>query len=377
MSNPEPARPRILILTVPHGASHQRASNALRTALLEMRPGITVEVVNALDHCAGWFRAYYNSYEIPLRYWPSLWGWIERIQDKRGATSPDWLNRRGAQTLFRFIQGFAPDVVIATEVGICELAAMFKREGGPQFRLVGVELMDFHPAWVQPEIDLFLATHEDLAAELVAAGAPRNKVVTCGQPIDPAFLSLPDRESVRKRLGIELDVPLILVLFGGAGIAEPRRILKEIRKLKQLFQVVFITGRNWRLQAVIKKYGRGLPHCCALGWVNNMHEWMVAADLLISKPGGSTLSEAFACGLPMLAFEPHPGNEERICEWIEKWGVGHWVKRPQELAPALERFMENAGDLARLRQRALALARPRAAYEAAEEILKLFDGGGS
>lgn len=377
MSSPEPARPRILILTVPHGASHQRASNALRIALLEERPGITVEVVNALDHCARWFRAYYNSYEIPLKYWPSLWGWIESMQDKRGATSPDWLNRRGAQPLFRFIQEFAPDVVIATEVGICELAAMFKREGGAQFRLVGVELMDFHPAWVQPEIDLFLATHEDLAAELVAAGAPRNKVVTCGQPIDPAFLSLPDRESVRKRLGIELDVPLILVLFGGAGIAKPRRILKEIRKLKGLFQVVFVTGRNTRLQTVIKRYGRGLPHCCALGWVNNMHEWMAAADLLISKPGGSTLSEAFACGLPMLAFDPHPGNEERICEWIEKWGVGHWVKHPQELAPALERFMGNADDLTRLRQRALALARPRAAYDAAGEILKLYGGAGS
>ena len=377
MTSANPGSPRILILTVPHGASHQRAANALRTALLEIQPGVQVEVVNALDHCARWFRAYYNAYEIPLKYWPSLWGWIERFQDKQGATSPDWLNRRGAQPLFRFIQRFAPDVVIATEVGICELAAMFKREANAPFGLVGVELMDFHPAWVQPEIDLFLATHEDLAAELVAAGAPRNKVVTCGQPIDPAFLSLPDRESARQRLGIELDVPLLLVLFGGAGIAKPRRILKEIKKLKQLFQVVFICGRNQRLEKEIRKRGRGLPHCCALGWVNNMHEWMVAADLLISKPGGSTLTEAFACGLPMLAFDPHPGNEERTCGWIERWGVGHWVKRPQDLAPALERLSEKRDELQRLRERALSLARPRAAYDAAREILQLCPGGGS
>ena len=368
------ANSRILILTVPHGASHQRAANALRTALLEIRPGATVAVEDALDHCASWFRAYYNSYTIPLKYWPSLWGRIERTQDKRGATSPDWLNRRGAEPLFRFIQSFSPDVVIAMEVGICELAAMFKRERAAQFRLVGVELMDFHPSWVQPEVDLYLTTHDDLGAELVAAGAPANKVVTTGQPIDPAFLSLPDKASARKRLGLDLDAPTILVLFGGAGIAKPRRAIKELSKLKELFQAIFITGRNKRLEIALRKYGRRLPHCCVLGWVNNMQEWMAAADFLISKPGGSTLTEAFVCGLPMLAFDPHPGNEERTCQWIEQWGVGRWVKTPKELAPTLDRLLKNADELDSLRQRALALARPRAAYDAAEQVLKVLPG---
>ena len=82
MDNAKPAGPKILILTVPHGASHQRASNALKTALLETQPEIRVEVVDALEHCTRWFRAYYNSYEIPLKYWPSLWQWIESLQDQ-------------------------------------------------------------------------------------------------------------------------------------------------------------------------------------------------------------------------------------------------------------------------------------------------------
>jgi processive 1,2-diacylglycerol beta-glucosyltransferase len=365
------ASPRILILTVPHGASHQRASNALRTALLEIQPDLTVEVVNALDHCARWFRTYYNSYEIPLKYWPSLWGWIESFQDRQGSTSPDWLNRRGAQPLFRFIQTFAPDVVIATEVGMCELVALHKRESGARFRLAGLELMDFHPAWVQPEVDLFLTTHEDLAEELVAAGAPAPKVLTSGQPIDPAFASPPDQVSARTRLGIEPQVPLILALFGGAGIAKPRRLLKEIKKLENPFQVVFITGRNRRMEKEIQNRVGGLANYRVLGWVDNMHEWMAAADVLVSKPGGSTLTEAFACGLPMLAFDPHPGNEERTCAWIEKWDVGRWVKHVEDLAPTLERLLDYPEELAGLRERALLLARPRAAYHTAEAILKL------
>jgi processive 1,2-diacylglycerol beta-glucosyltransferase len=369
------ASPRILILTVPHGASHQRASNALRTALLEIQPDLTVEVVNALDHCAPWFRAYYNSYQIPLRYWPSLWGWIESFQYKQASTSPTWLNRRGAEPLFQYIQAFAPNIVIATEIGMCELAAMFKRERGARFRLVGLELMDFHPAWLQPEVDLFLATHEDFAAELIAAGAPASKVVTTGQPIDASYGALPDRDSTRRRLGIDPEAPLLLILFGGAGFAKPRRILNELKKLKRPFQAVFITGRNRRLERQIRKLGRALPHCCVLGWVNNMHEWMAAADLLVSKPGGSTLTEAFACGLPMLAFDPHPGNEQRTREWFEKWDVGRWVKRAEDLAPSIERLLEYRDELERLRQRALSLARPRAAYDAAKAILSLAETG--
>lgn len=371
MENSKPSGPKILILTVPHGASHQRASNALRTALLEMKPDITVEVADALDRCTRWFRAYYNSYEIPLKYWPALWRWIENLQDRKGATSPGWLNRRGARPLFKFIEEFDPDVVVATEVGMCELAALHKRESGARYRLAGLELMDFHPGWVLPEVDLLIATHEDLAAELVGAGAPAAKVVTTGQPIQPAFIAPPTLNSARVKLGLDLEIPVLLILFGGAGLGKPRRVLKEIKKLDKPYQVVFITGRNRRMEKEIRKHGRELPHVCVLGWVENMHEWMAAASLLVSKPGGSTLTEAFSCGLPMLAYDPHPGNEVKTCGWIEKWKVGIWIRRAEDLAPTLERLLDYPEELAQLRERALALARPRAAYDAAEAILNL------
>jgi processive 1,2-diacylglycerol beta-glucosyltransferase len=372
MTTERAAHPKILILTLSHGAAHRRASNALGKALLEIEPGARVEVVDALEHCARWFRAYYNSYEIPLRYWPNLWGWIERIQHESKSTGPGWLYRCGAQPLFRFIQSFHPDIVVATEVGVCELAAMLKRETRPRFRLAGVELMDFNQAWVEAEVDLYLVTHEDLGAQLEAAGAPREKILSSGQPLDPVFASLPPRAATRQRLGIESDVPLLLVLFGGTGFGKPRLILKELKKVRQPHQSVFITGKNERLLNEVRKLSVGLPRARVLGWVDNIQEWMVAADLMVSKPGGATLTEGFACGLPMLAFDPLPGNEQRTCGWIEKWGAGRWVRKPEDLAPAIERLLANREELERLRECARGLARPRAAYDGAEAILKLW-----
>ena len=371
-SLPDPKlKPTILILTVPHGASHRNAASALARALTETEPGARVEVADALARSAAWFRAYYNSYEIPLKLWPELWGWIESVQHQSASTGPAWLYRRGARPLYRYIDSLDPDVLVATEVGVCEIAALHKRHSGARYRLGGVELMDFNRAWVQPEVDLYLVTHPDLGDELAAAGAAREKIVSSGQPIDPKFASLPPRNETRARLGLDPALPLVLVLFGGTGHGKPRRIVSELKRVDAPHQTVFITGRNQRLEQAIGSVAAELPRSRVLGWVDNVHEWMVAADLMISKPGGSTLTEGFASGLPMLAYDPLPGNEQRTCAWIEKWGAGIWIHKTEDLAPTVDRLLENREDLVRLRDRAKSLARPNAAHDGARAILEL------
>ncbi|HEX5483840.1 MAG TPA: glycosyltransferase [Terriglobia bacterium] len=375
---------KILILTTSHGASHRRASEALKKAFLEIQPSLTVEIIDALEHCARWFRAYYDSYLIPLRYWPSLWRRIERRQHQAASTSPGWLYRLGGRPLFRFIKAFDADIVIATEIGVCELAVLYKRRTHGRFFLVGLELMDFNQAWVQPEIDLYPVVHPDLGEELIAAGAPRQKVIACGMPIDPAYARLPDRAEARKRLGVRDDLPLILALFGGAGFGKPRQIVEGLRKVAAPCQVVFITGKNRALETELQHLcsspsgpsgPSGLPGWRVLGWTEHMHEWMVAADLLISKPGGGTVMEAAACGLPLLVFAPLPGNEERTCRWLEKWQAGIWVRSPAELAPAIKNLLEHLQKRENLRQAMKSISHPGAALDAAQMILHRADSG--
>ena len=185
------AQPNILILTVSHGASHTRTSKALQAAFAAIAPAARTEVLDALGLCARWFRAYYNSYLILLKRWPRLWGWIEGIQHKSEATGPDWLYRCGAQPLFRFLRNERPDIVIATEVGMCELAVLLKRDYHMDFLLAASCGIDVDRAWVQPEVDVFIIPPGDAAGEISAAGAPAWKVHATGVPVDPAFATLP------------------------------------------------------------------------------------------------------------------------------------------------------------------------------------------
>jgi len=112
------------------------------------------------------------------------------------------------------------------------------------------------------------------------------------------------------------------------------------------------------------------PQFRAQGWVNNMHEWLAAADLLVSKPGGMTITEAINTGIPLLAIDPQPGAEVRACALIEQWQVGFWVRKHADLARTLTRCLENPAELEQLRARARALARPHAARDAAAAILQ-------
>jgi processive 1,2-diacylglycerol beta-glucosyltransferase len=358
-------------LTIPHGAAHQRVAAALRQALLDVEPGLTVEIVNALEHCARWFRAYYDSYEIPLKYWPSLWGWIEGKQHAHTSTGPGWLYRRGGRGLFRFLEQFAPDIVIATEVGTCELAALHKRERGVKYFLVGATAgVDIDRPWAQPEVGLYPVMPGDLAAQLACFGVPPEKILPCGVPIDPAFGSLPDRQAARERLAIDSAGPLILALFGGAGHGRPAKIIQQLGEVSLPFQVALITGRNRRLEKDVSAMCRNAPRFRVLGWVNNMHEWLAAADLLISKPGGMTVAEAINSGVPLLAFDPLPGAEHRTCELIEKWKTGIWIRKAEELGPLVERLLRQPDELRALEKNCRALARPHAAREAAQAILE-------
>jgi processive 1,2-diacylglycerol beta-glucosyltransferase len=377
MSSEMANQPKILIVSVSHGASHRRAAGSLRKAFECVRPELSVEIADGLAHCAGWFRAYYNSYLIPLKYWPALWGWIEGRQYHAEASGPAWLYRRGAQPFFRFLEALQPDIVIACEVGMCELAALLKRERGADFYLVGVAPngVDIDRPWAQPEVDLFITAPGEAVTALTAAGVLPSKIVPCGAPIDPAFASLPDRDTARQRLDLERGLPLLLVLFGGAGIGNPRRIIPELGKIREQHQVVCIAGKSPRLESELRRQCAGRTHFRVLGWVDNMHEWMAAADLLLGKPGGSTLIEALSSGSPFVAFDPLPGNERRACDLIEKWQVGVWVRRREDLAPTIARLLGTRSELEQFRRNALSRARPHAARDAAHAILKCWERG--
>ena len=202
-------------------------ARVVEKALRQLRPNVHVEIIDALAHCRRWFRAYYDAFEIPLKHWPALWERIETRQYRGKSTGPLWLYRWGAQPLFRFIEAIAPHVVVATEVGLCEMAALHKRQTQSAYSLVGIGALDFERPWAQPEVDLFISSPGEVAGQLKSAGVAPERIIECGMPVDPVFAPCADKPSLRARLGLERDLPVLLVNFGGSGKMKPHQVAKR------------------------------------------------------------------------------------------------------------------------------------------------------
>ena len=133
-------------------------------------------------------------------------------------------------------------------------------------------------------------------------------------------------------------------------------------------ELVVVTGRNEKLRARLERVSWEVP-TRVLGFATNMPALMHAADVLITKAGPSTISEALACGLPMLISGSLRGQEEGNTEWVVEQGAGLFTPTPEAVAMALKELLRPGNEaLIRMAEKARRAAKPDAALEAARLV---------
>lgn len=353
------------------GAGHLRASEVIHGAIDDGGDAVEVRTVDAIELARPWFLwLYIHSYWWMLHRAPGLWRRLfERRQRKRHhATAPHWVFRRGCAEVLRQLKAFAPHLVIATEIGAAEVAALGKREGWFNAPILAVQT-DFHtePPWAQREIDVFSVASEEAKSQLLGWGVSPNRIVLCGIPIDPAF-SLPfDRAELLQALGLDARRPVVLVMGGGMGPAPLDAIIQSLEVCGLPLQVLAVAGQNQGMRAKLEALrGKIALDLHVFGWSENVPELMSAATLLITKPGGVTTAEALAAGLPMILTHPIPGPEERHIEFLAQNKLAVCAYTLEDIARQASRLLTNQDELSALARRAREVARPDAAHAVAQ-----------
>ncbi|HYY42633.1 MAG TPA: hypothetical protein VE775_07850, partial [Pyrinomonadaceae bacterium] len=208
--------PRILVLTLSFGSGHVRAGQAVAHALRRQEPHADVRVCDVLEGSRLLFQAFYVwPYWAMVRYAPSLWGRFFAARVARGseATAPGWAFRWGCAHVFRLIENFRPQTIVACEVAACELAALAKRAGMTGARMVSVITdHEAEPVWVKQEVDAYAVADGGVREQLCAWGAPPERVTVCGIPTDTAFHERHDARETRRRHGIHDCAPIVLLM---------------------------------------------------------------------------------------------------------------------------------------------------------------------
>jgi processive 1,2-diacylglycerol beta-glucosyltransferase len=369
---------RIAILTFSVGAGHVRAAEVIQRALLDGGGNVEVRSLDAVELARPWFRwLYVDSYWWMLRHAPGVWRRLfERRQRKaHHATAPQWVFRRGCAEVLRQLKAFAPHLIIATEIGAAEIVALGKREGYYNSPILAVQT-DFQtePPWVQREIDVYGVGSEEAKAQLISWGVSPNRVVLSGIPIDPAFGLAFDKAEVSRALGLDPHRPIVLVMGGGMGPAPLDEIIQSLERCGLPLQVLAVSGHDQAVKARLEGLrGRIALDLHVFGWSDNIPELMSAADLLVTKPGGLTIAEAVAVGLPMLLTHPIPGPEERHVRYLEQNGAALRARSLQEIPHLAYQLLSRPEKLAEMARCSRELARPEAAHAIAHVARALLE----
>jgi UDP-N-acetylglucosamine:LPS N-acetylglucosamine transferase len=266
-----------------------------------------------------------------------------------------------------------PDLVVSVVPNFNRVLFDSLRSALPRVPYVTIltDLADYPPHfWIEPNQDQYFICGTDKAtAQARAQGYPAERVLqTSGMILRPMFYEpvAVDRDAERRRLGLDPNKPVGLVLFGGQG----SKAMLEIAERLSGTQLILICGRNEKLAAELRKLPSRAPHFVE-GFTPEVPKYMHVSDFFIGKPGPGSISEAAAMGLPVIVERNAwtLPQERYNADWVREKGIGAVVSNFRDISGAVDELLRN---LARFQAAAKSIDN-RAIFEIPEILEKILE----
>lgn len=365
---------KILIFHASAGHGHLKAAQAVAEALADQ--GQSPEVIDVLDLLPSFFgRFYKESYLSMIQKTPGLWGFLYYLMDNRALGCVIRPARRLVNQLFtaglrkKMIEA-RPDVVVCTHFMAVEVAGALKRREAISAKIVTV-VTDYlaHAFWVDRSTDVYAVGCDQTRRDLEGRGVPPGKIEVTGLPTMHNFSRGADRAACRAKLALPPDSPVLLLASGGAGVGPVEDVVRGLSNRLSTLRMLVVCGTNRALFDRLTTWSKNRPEVRVFGFVSNMHELMGAADLLVGKAGGLTVSESLCLGLPLVMVRPVPGQEERNALVVSAAGAGVTVHTTEQTLRETLRIMGDAAALDRMKHAAREFGRPQASAQIAQKVL--------
>lgn len=280
---------------------------------------------------------------------------------------------RGLRRKLRPALDPAPSLVASFHPLLNHVAVEVMPAGVPRVTVI-TDWIDFHQAWTDLEADLIICPSEAAFELCRRRGIPASRLLRAGLPIHPRFQDaiklFTDKASMRLRLKLRPHAPTVLLAGGGDGTEPLRKYAAALARSPLDIQVLAVCGRNQRLAEQIRRDNHAGVH--VFGFVDNMPELLLAADLLATRAGPGMIAEGLACGCPLLLTGYLPGQEEGNVKEVLGRGLGDFVPRPSELVKSVERwFARPVTERQADSKKARAAADPGAAFTIAAALVRL------
>ncbi len=367
---------KVLIMSASTGGGHNRAARAIKEEL-ESRTidnmSIECEIVDSLKLVNNTMdKVISGGYEKSALYTPKAYGSVYRFSETSLASKNEFkgnpLTSLMARKFKHLLNDSSPDLIIGTHpfpmIALSTLKknnySLSKNESFYKSSKVDIPpmisvLTDYttHSTWIQNEIDYYIVGHEYVKELLVYEGVDSEKVKAFGIPVEKSFLSHRDRKTVLTELGLSPEKLTVLLMGGSFGAGNIKETLEELLTVDRDFQILVVTGKNEHLKDRLSKMLDSTIHdknICLLGYTNKMNDILASIDVLISKPGGLTTTEALLNDVPMIVPYFIPGQEEENLDFLTNCGAALRTTKKYSLPVLLKVLIDDPTRLDILRK---------------------------
>lgn len=326
-----------------------RAAQALEEVIKERDPSNKVMIVDGLEYVNHYFnKAVVKGYKFSAMKLPKMYGMLYRASNNDSGTYKlvQRTNSHFAKKFIPLLSEFQPDIMVSTHPFMSIMCSRLREKVITNIPLISI-ITDFapHAAYINPCVSEYIVSSDQMVDELEKLGVDRSIVHPVGIPIPPVFFETDQHKDEHlKELGFDPSLRTVLIMAGSFGVTDILKIYESLNDIDLDFQIIVITGRNQKLFNAFNTIINNNPEYRAgdiqvnfethdeslrrelkikltkktklIYFTDEVHNYMHIADLIITKPGGLTVTESLASCLPMVLFRGIPGQETDNTEYL-------------------------------------------------------------
>lgn len=365
---------KVLFLSVSTGGGHIKAAKAVRDIIVSKYPDSECLIVDTLKQISPFVdKLIVGTYLSLVRNIPLLYGNLYKLSESSKGVSniTNAFSKLLAKYIVSLIKDFDPSLIVCTHTFPLQMVSYLKGKNIISVPIAAI-VTDYvnHPFWNLPNIDALIVPGQHVKNDMIRTGMPENIIYPLGIPLLEDFIIKNNKNEIRKAL--RLDNKLTALIMGGSlGIRSVYNSFKLLMNSKRDMQILILTGENKKLKKEIEQelqnyHIKQQKTVRVFGYINNVSQMMDAADFIITKAGGLTISEALVKELPIFLISSIPGQEERNASFLVNSGAAVSITLEDSIDDILNQTIYNPEKLKLMKQKARLLARPYAAYDTME-----------
>lgn len=347
---------KAVLLTCSTGQGHNSAAQAVSNALTNR--GVECETLDALaflgEHASDAIAGVFVNIAVKT---PRAFGFMyhagEFISSDKRKSPVYYANALYAENLHRYLVDHEIDVAICSHLFPAEALTYLRRKKELTTKTYFVST-DYTciPFLEETDMDRVFVPEKSLTSLFVRRGLPQEILDVSGIPVLDKYRYSTNQEDARATLDLPPDIPAYLIMTGGEGCGDPisitRKLIDRCRGMD--VRAIVMTGRNAALGEALRRRFEGDPRVVTVPFTEQVSLYMDACDVLLTKPGGVSSTEAAVKGIPMIHTAPIPGCETLNAQFFAERGMSILALNSDSAADNAVRLGTDSMQRARMRE---------------------------